>query len=80
MAKKEQDLQQVVEDALAEQKVPHVKFKGIDPRNIDVDRLTKPSKETRQERWGKGLTFLAIILIGVLIVAIIGFVGMHEGG
>ena len=77
MAKKEQDLQQVVENALAEQKVPHVKFKGIDPKNIDVDRLTKPSKETRQEWWGRGLTFLAIILIGILIVAIIGFVGMH---
>ncbi|MBA1394938.1 phosphate ABC transporter permease subunit PstC, partial [Lactobacillus sp. XV13L] len=29
----------------------------------------------RQERWGKGLTFCAIALIGVLIVAIIGFVG-----
>lgn len=77
MAKKEQDLQQVVENALAEQRVPHVKFKGIDPKNIDVDRLTKPSKETRQEWWGRGLTFLAIILIGILIVAIIGFVGMH---
>lgn len=77
MAKKEQDLQQVVENALAEQKVPHVKFKGIDPKNIDVDRLTKQSKETRQEWWGRGLTFLAIILIGILIIAIIGFVGMH---
>ncbi|NUE98022.1 phosphate ABC transporter permease subunit PstC [Lactobacillus melliventris] len=77
MAKKEQDLQQVVENAIAEQKVPHVKFKGIDPKNIDVDRLTKPSKETRQEWWGRGLTFLAIILIGILIIAIIGFVGMH---
>ena len=77
MAKKEQYLQQVVENAIAEQKVPHVKFKGIDPKNIDVDRLTKPSKETRQEWWGRGLTFLAIILIGILIVAIIGFVGMH---
>ena len=77
MAKKEQDLQQVVENAIAEQKVPHVKFKGIDPKNIDVDRLTKPSKETLQEWWGRGLTFLAIILIGILIIAIIGFVGMH---
>ena len=77
MAKKEQDLQEVVEQAIAQQKVPHVKIKGINPRNIDIARLTKPSKETRQERWGKGLTALAIVLIGVLIVAIIGFVGMH---
>ncbi|RMC47818.1 phosphate ABC transporter permease subunit PstC [Lactobacillus sp. ESL0228] len=77
MAKKEQDLQKVVEKAIAQQKVPHVKFKGIDPKNIDIARLTKPSKETKQERWGKGLTFLAIALIGILIVAIIGFVGMH---
>lgn len=77
MAKKEQDLQKVVEQAIAQQKVPHVKFKGIDPHSIDIARLTKPSKETRQERWGKGLTALAIVLIGALIVAIIGFVGMH---
>jgi phosphate transport system permease protein len=77
MAKKEQDLQKVVAKAIAQQKVSHVKFKGIDPKNIDVARLTKPSKETRQERWGKGLTFLAIALIGILIVAIIGFVGLH---
>lgn len=77
MAKKEQDLQKVVAKAIAQQKVPHIKFKGIDPKNIDVARLTKPSKETRQERWGKGLTFLAIALIGILIVAIIGFVGLH---
>ncbi|RMC23959.1 MULTISPECIES: phosphate ABC transporter permease subunit PstC [unclassified Lactobacillus] len=77
MAKKEQDLQKVVEKAIAQQKVPHVKFKGIDPKNIDIARLTKPSKETKQERWGKGLTFLAIALIGILIVAIIGFVGIH---
>ncbi|RHW51436.1 phosphate ABC transporter permease subunit PstC [Lactobacillus bombicola] len=77
MVKKEQDLQKVVEKAISAQKVPHVKFKGIDPRDIDVARLTKPSKETRQERWGKGLTFLAIILIVILIIAIIGFVGSH---
>ncbi|WEV44129.1 phosphate ABC transporter permease subunit PstC [Lactobacillus sp. ESL0684] len=77
MSKNKQDLQEVVEQAIAEQKVPHVKFKKTAPQNVDVAKLTKASKETRQERWGKGLTFLAIILIGILIIAIIGFVGMH---
>ncbi|WEV36552.1 phosphate ABC transporter permease subunit PstC [Lactobacillus sp. ESL0677] len=77
MNKHEQDLQEVVDQAIAEQKVPHVKFKKIVPESVDIARLTSPSKETRQEHWGKGLTSLAIAVIGILIVAIIGFVGVR---
>ncbi len=44
---------------------------------MDVDKLTKPSKETRQEYWGKGLTYFAIGLIIVLVISIIGFIGAH---
>ncbi|MDF7672694.1 phosphate ABC transporter permease subunit PstC [Lactobacillus sp. ESL0701] len=77
MSKHEQDLQKVVDQAIAQQKVPHVKFKKIGPESVDIARLTSQSKETRQERWGKGLTSLAIVLIAILIAAIIGFVGFH---
>ncbi|EGF47053.1 phosphate ABC transporter, permease protein PstC, partial [Lacticaseibacillus rhamnosus MTCC 5462] len=47
------------------------------PNNVDIEKLTKPSKETRQEYWGKGLTYMAIGLIIVLVVSIIGFIGYH---
>ena len=71
------DLKQVVNQALAEQKVPHVKLKKIGADKVDVDKLTKPSKETHQEYWGKGLTYAAIILIIILVVSIIGFIAVH---
>lgn len=77
MSKNTDELKQVVDQAIAEQKVPHVKLKKMGPNDIDIDRLTKPSKETRQEYWGKGLTYFAIGLIIVLVVSIIGFVGVH---
>ncbi|MDF7638376.1 phosphate ABC transporter permease subunit PstC [Lactobacillus sp. ESL0791] len=77
MSEKETDLQEVVNQALAEQKVPHVKLKKIGPNSVDIEKLTKPSKETHQEYWGRGLTLLAIFLIGLLVVSIIGFVGEH---
>ncbi|MBP2057553.1 phosphate transport system permease protein [Lactobacillus colini] len=72
-----QDLKQVVNQALAEQKVPHVKLKKIGVDKVNVERLTKPSKETRQEYWGKGLTYAAIILIIALVVSIIGFIAVR---
>lgn len=74
---KKEKLEKVVNEAIAEQKVPHVKLKKIGPVKVDVNKLTKSSKETRQEYWGKGLTSLAIILIIILVVSIIGFVGVH---
>lgn len=77
MSKRKDKLKQVVNQAIAEQKVPHVKLNKMGPSNVDVDKLTKPSKETRQEYWGKGLTYLAIGLIIILVVSIIGFVGVH---
>lgn len=74
---KKDELKEVVDQAIANQEVPHVKLKKMGPNKVDIDRLTKPSKETRQEYWGKGLTYFAIILIIVLVVSIIGFVGFH---
>ncbi|RVU71412.1 MULTISPECIES: phosphate ABC transporter permease subunit PstC [Lactobacillus] len=77
MAKNTEDLKQVVDQAIAQQEVPHVKLNKMGPNSVDINRLTKPSKETRQEYWGKGLTYFAIILIIILVVSIIGFVGVH---
>ncbi|WP_251716741.1 phosphate ABC transporter permease subunit PstC [Lactobacillus agrestimuris] len=77
MNKKTDDLKQVVDQAIAEQKVPHVKLNKLGPTSVDIERLTQPSKETRQEYWGKGLTYCAIGLIIILVVSIIGFVGAH---
>lgn len=71
------DLKKVVESALDKQKVPHVKLKKIGTSKVDVASLTEPSKETRQEYWGKGLTYCAIILIIILVASIIGFIGFH---
>ena len=71
------DLKKVVESALDKQKVPHVKLKKIGASKVDVASLTEPSKETRQEYWGKGLTYCAIILIIILVASIIGFIGFH---
>lgn len=76
MNKKDQ-LKEVVDQAIAEQHVPHIKIKKIGPAGVNIDKLTKPSKETRQEYWGKGLTYFAILLIIILVVSIIGFVGVH---
>ena len=70
-------LKEVVDQAIAEQQVPHVKLKKIGPSKVNIEKLTQPSKETRQEYWGKGLTYFAIGLIIVLVVSIIGFVGYH---
>lgn len=72
-----EDLKKVVDRAIAEQQVPHVKLNKMGPSSVDIDKLTKPSKETHQEYWGKGLTYFAIGLIIVLVVSIIGFVGYH---
>ena len=77
MSKRKDRLKDIVNQAIADQEVPHVKLKKMGPSNVDVDKLTKPSKETRQEYWGKGLTYFAIGLIIVLVVSIIGFVGIH---
>lgn len=74
---KNDKLKEVVDQAIASQHVPHVKLKKMGPTSVDIDKLTKPSKETHQEYWGKGLTYLAIVLIIVLVVSIIGFVGYH---
>ncbi len=71
------DLKKVVESALDKQKVPHVKLKKIGASKVDVASLTEPSKETRQEYWGKGLTYCAIILIIILVASIIGFIGFQ---
>ena len=71
------DLKKVVESALDKQKVPHVKLKKIGASKVDVASLTEPSKETRQEYRGKGLTYCAIILIIILVASIIGFIGFH---
>ena len=71
------DLKKVVESALDKQKVPHVKLKKIGASKVDVASLTEPSKETRQEYWGKGPTYCAIILIIILVTSIIGFIGFH---
>lgn len=76
MRKKEQ-LKHLVDQAIAKQRVPHIKLKKMGPNNVDIDKLTKPSKETRQEYWGKGLTYLAIGLIIILVLSIITFIGMH---
>ena len=70
-------LKEVVDQAIADQQVPHVKLKKMGPSSVDIEKLTKPSKETHQEYWGKGLTYFAIGLIIVLVVSIIGFVGYH---
>lgn len=77
MNKRKDELKQIVNEAIANQEVPHVKLNKIGPDDVDVDKLTKPSKETRQEYWGKGLTYFAIGLIIVLVVSIIGFIGAH---
>lgn len=77
MSKRKDRLKDIVNQAIADQEVPHVKLKKMEPANVDIDKLTKPSKETRQEYWGKGLTYFAIGLIIVLVVSIIGFVGVH---
>lgn len=74
---KKDNLKQVVETTLAEQKVPHVKLKRLGMEGVNIEKLTKPSKETRQEYWGKGLTSAAIILIIVLVASIIGFIAVH---
>lgn len=71
------DLKKVVESALDKQKVPHVKLKKIGASKVNVASLTESSKETRQEYWGKGLTYCAIILIIILVASIIGFIGFH---
>ena len=68
-------LKEVVDQAIADQQVPHVKLKKMGPSSVDIEKLTKPSKETHQEYWGKGLTYFAIGLIIVLVVSITGFVG-----
>lgn len=60
---KKDKLKEVVDQAIASQHVPHVKLKKMGPTSVDIDKLTKPSKETHQEYWGKGLTYLAIVLI-----------------
>lgn len=77
MMKKKDELKQVVDQAIAEQQVPHVKLNKIGPNDVNIEKLTKPSKETRQEYWGKGLTYAAIALIILLVVSIIGFIGVH---
>ena len=43
---KKDKLKEVVNQAIAEQHVPHVKLKKIGPADVDIDKLTKPSKET----------------------------------
>ena len=63
-------LKEVVDQAIADQQVPHVKLKKMGPTSVDIDKLTKPSKETHQEYWGKGLTYLAIVLIIVFSLII----------
>lgn len=75
--KKKDELKQVVDQAIAEQQVPHVKINQIGPNDVNIKKLTQPSKETHQEYWGKGLTYAAIGLIIVLIISIIGFIGVH---
>lgn len=65
------DLKKVVESALDKQKVPHVKLKKIGASKVDVASLTEPSKETRQEYWGKGLTYCAIILIIIWLLQLL---------
>lgn len=74
---KKDELKEVVDQAIASQEVSHVKLNKMGPNKVDIDKLTKPSKETHQEYWGKGLTYFAIGLIIVLVVSIIGFVGVH---
>lgn len=74
---KKDELKEVVDQAIASQEVPHIKLNKMGPNKVDIDKLTKPSKETHQEYWGKGLTYFAIGLIIVLVVSIIGFVGVH---
>ena len=44
-----EDLKKVVDQAIAEQQVPHVKLNKMGPSSVDIDKLTKPSKETHQE-------------------------------
>lgn len=75
--KQKDELKEVVNEAIANQEVPHVKMGEMEPDKVDITLLTKPSKESRQEYWGKGLTFLAIFLIAVLVLSIIIFVGGH---
>ena len=75
--KKKDELKQVVDQAIAEQQVPHVKINQIGPNDVNIKKLTQPSKETHQEYWGKGLTYAAIGLIIVLVISIIGFIGVH---
>ncbi|WP_127345544.1 phosphate ABC transporter permease subunit PstC [Lactobacillus amylolyticus] len=75
--KKKDELKQVVDQAIAEQQVPYVKINQIGPNDVNIKKLTQPSKETHQEYWGKGLTYAAIGLIIVLVISIIGFIGVH---
>lgn len=75
--KNKEDLKDVVNQALEDQTIKHVKLNKIGPDKANIDKLTRPSKETHQEYWGKGLTYAAIILIIILVVSIIGFVAVH---
>ena len=78
MSKKDtENLKDVVNQAIDSQQVVHVKLKDIGQKDVDIDKLTRPSKETHQEYWGRGLSYLAIGLIILLVGSIIGFVGIH---
>ncbi len=78
MSKKDtENLKDVVNQAIDSQQVVHVKLKDIGQKDIDIDKLTRPSKETHQEYWGRGLSYLAIGVIILLVGSIIGFVGIH---
>lgn len=55
---KKDKLKEVVDQAIASQHVPHVKLKKMGPTSVDIDKLTKPSKETHQEYWGQGFNLL----------------------
>lgn len=71
------ELKEVVDQAIANQEVPHVKLNKMGPNKVDTDKLIRPSKETHQEYWGKSLTYFAIAVIIILVVSIIGFVGIR---
>lgn len=74
---KKTELKTVVNQVLDKQKAPHVKLKNIRARKTNVSKLTKTSKETYQEYWGKSLTYFSILIIIVLTASIIGFVAYH---
>ncbi|MDO4911935.1 MAG: phosphate ABC transporter permease subunit PstC [Lactobacillus sp.] len=71
------ELKAAVRQAIKDQEVKHIDIGELQAEDVDVKKLLKPSKETRQEYWGKALTSLAILLIVVLVASIIGFVGYH---